>query len=181
MLLGLNIGAGNDPYGDSDEIKWLNLEPFYIPGHPDFMEDRLGRYNLLPIMAQDLDKRFAGDSVDIIHIVHALEHVPTEDADDIVAQCYKVLKPRGIIEIETPDLDKACKLWLDGDQSDRVLGLFYGGRRANPGQLHQTGFNRNRYDKLLTSVGFKDITEIPVGEGHGRPEPQYDIRVRAYK
>lgn len=181
MKLGLNIGSGNDPYADTDEVKWLNLEPFYIPGHPDTDMSLRGRYNILHIMAQNIDDYFAGDSVDIIHIVHALEHVPTEDADEIVAKCYKLLKSGGYIEIETPDLDKACALWLIGDQSDRVLGLFYGGRRQNPGQLHQTGFNLNRYHHLLSDIGFKDIQEIEVGEGHGRPEPQYDVRVKAYK
>lgn len=181
MKLGLNIGAGNDPYGDTDDIKWLNIEPFYTGDHPETDRSLLGRYNMLPLMAQKLDLYFAGDSVDIIHIVHALEHIPTEEADEVVAKCFHLLKGGGYIEIETPDLDKACALWLGGDQSDRVLGLFYGGRRENPGQLHQTGFNLNRYQHLLGDIGFKDIKEITVGEGHGRPEPQYDIRVRAFK
>lgn len=180
MKIGLNIGAGNDPYADNDETKWFNLEPFYVPGHPDYLEVR-GRYNVLAIKGQDIADHFAGDSVDVIHIVHALEHIPTEEADEVIEKCYKVLKSGGYIEIETPDLDKACALWLNGDQSDRVLGLFYGGRRENPGQLHLTGFNLERYKKLLGSFGFKDITEIPVGEGHGKAEPEYDIRVRAVK
>lgn len=180
-MLGLNIGAGNMPYADTDEIKWINLEPFYTFDHFEFDQGLMGRYNIVPILGQDVVKHFAGDSVDIIHIVHSLEHVTTEEADDIVKQCYQVLRPRGEIEIETPDLDKACKLWLNGQDNDRVLGLFYGGRHPDPGQLHQTGFNMKRFTSLLTTVGFKDIKEIPVGEGHGRPEPEYDIRVHAIK
>jgi predicted SAM-dependent methyltransferase len=179
--LGLNIGAGNSPYGDTDEIKWINIEPFYTQDHPLTDSSLVGRYHMLPIKAQNIDKHFAGDSFDVIHIVHALEHVPTEDADEIVKKCYNLLRPRAYIEIETPDLDKACKLWLEGDQSDRVLGLFYGGRTDEPGQLHQTGFNFNRYKNLLGNIGFKDIKKIKLGEGHGIAEPKYDIRIRAYK
>lgn len=180
--IGLNLGAGNLPYGDTADIYWLNLEPYYTHGHPEFETRVVGNHNILPIKMQDIDKYFAGDSIDIIHIVHALEHVTYIDSIKILQKCFKLLKQNvGVLEVETPDLDKACALWLAGAQTPRVLGLFYGDDHENEGQLHKTGFNFKRYEQTLTEFGFKSVEEIPVGEGHGAAEDNYDIRVRAIK
>jgi SAM-dependent methyltransferase len=184
LTLGLNVGCGNAPYSDTEDTKWLNLEPYYTHDNPDFDQGLVGRYHIFPIKAEEMDKYLAGDSFDVIHMVHALEHMSSETGRKALENAYHLLKPRGYIEIETPDLDKGCKLWISGAQSDRVLGLFYGDNKDNPGQLHQTGYNMTRYRNLLTELGFHGVEEIPVGEGHnieGTAEPEYDIRVKAFK
>lgn len=182
--LGLNVGCGNAPYSDTEDTKWLNLEPFYTHDHPLFNQGLVGRYHIFPIKGEEMNKYLAGDSFDVIHIVHALEHMSALNGLKTLQNAYHLLKPRGVIEIETPDLDKGVRLWLDGDQSDRVRGLFYGDEGKEPGQGHLTGYNLDRYLKILSEIGFKDIEEIPVGEGHnieGTAEPEYDIRVKATK
>jgi len=184
MRLGLNVGCGNAPYSDTDEIKWLNLEPFYTHDNPLFNHGLVGRYHIFPIKGEEMDEYLAHDSFDVIHIVHALEHMSVRNGLMTLQNAWKLLKPRGILEVETPDLDKGAKLWLDGKQDNRILGLFYGDEGLHPGQGHLTGYNLARYIKILSEISFKDIEEIPVGEGHnieGTAEPEYDIRVRATK
>ncbi len=166
---------------DTDEMKWINLEPFYTIDNELSDKGLIGRYNVFPVMAQDVKKHCSGDSFDIIYIVHALEHICSKDAEQLLKDCWDLLRPDGYIEVETPDLDKACKLWLAGKDTRRVLGLFYGGETNEAGQLHQTGFNWNRYKILLKGLGYHRIEEIEVGDGHDIAEPEYDIRVRAYK
>lgn len=179
-LLALNLGCGNIPYRSTDSVRWVNLEMIYVPGHPHCTWDE--SYEYLQAEMQDIARYYDENTVDTIHIVHALEHISTDMSRQTINDSYRVLKPGGQIEIETPDIDKACKLWLDGQQDDRVKGLFWGTMGGDGiGQYHLTGFNFARYKEELEAVGFKNVTEIPVGAGHGKPEPQYDIRVMAEK
>jgi SAM-dependent methyltransferase len=180
MLKGLNLGCGNIPYRSTDEIEWTNVELYYVPGHPLCSWDDSFIY--LQADMRDIAQYYAEGEFDIVHCVHALEHVSSDAAMMTLDGIAKVLKPGGILELETPDLDKACRLWLEGQQDSRILGLFYGTSGADgDGQFHLTGFNYNRFENELMARGFHSIEEIEVGAGHGKPEPEYDIRIRAYR
>lgn len=58
------------------------------------------------IVLHDLTKRFPwpDSSVDVVYSAHALEHFTKEHGRAFLAECYRVLRPRGIIRIVVPDL-----------------------------------------------------------------------------
>ncbi len=189
MKLGCNLGCGNIPYSSERDpataafaMRWINIDPFIYPGHPD-CSWKAEDYEFHQDMMWNIEKYVDKESVDVIHIVHALEHVSYDDAYQTLLACFRVLKSGAILEIEVPDLDKSCALWQETQGlNDRILGLFYGtSGRDGIGHFHQTGFNFKRLSKYLNDIGFRNVQEIMVGMGHGRPEPQYDFRVRAIK
>jgi predicted SAM-dependent methyltransferase len=55
----------------------------------------------------DLNKRlpFKDSSVDYIYSEHVLEHFDYQKGKEIIEECYRVLKPNGIVRISMPDLD----------------------------------------------------------------------------
>lgn len=182
MKIGLNLGCGNIPFASTDEIRWINFDLYYVPGKPDCSWSSKD-YEYHHAGMEDVDEYIAPSTVDLIYVVHSLEHVSYDLAIQIIRKCYKTLKSGGVIEIEVPDLDKAAHLWLETEGlNDRILGLFYGTSGVDGvGQFHLTGFNFNRIRQYLQNAGFSSIEEIEVGAGHGRPEPEYDFRVRAVK
>ncbi len=185
----INIGCGNIPLEG-----YINIDPHYYPGTRNLLVDK----KLAEMWNTDHsdspwtygDARtlsWLDDSFDEIICVHALEHLDMDDGNQAIKKMYRILKPGGFIEIEVPDLIKACKLaqevhieeyskWL------RVMGLFNGttgGERE--GQYHLCMYTKEALQLRLEQAGFKDVVEIEVGFGHGKPEPQYDFRLKGFK
>jgi len=71
---------------------WLNLD--LEPGVGGFKCDLTQR---LPI---------PNNAIEYIYSEHFIEHLEITDAEALLRECYRVLKPQGVIRISTPDLRK---------------------------------------------------------------------------
>jgi len=60
------------------------------------------------IISWDLSRGipFGEETFDVLYHSHLLEHIDREDAPDFVVECYRVLKPGGVIRVVVPDLEK---------------------------------------------------------------------------
>jgi len=56
---------------------------------------------------------FANDEIEIIYHSHVLEHLSKSDAENFIKECYRILKPGGIIRIVVPDLEEICQEYLE--------------------------------------------------------------------
>lgn len=93
-MLMLNLGCG-DRYASG----WRNLD--FVPTGSDVQ-----RHNLLEELS------FADNSVDVIYSSHVLEHFTPIQAGIFLNQCYRKLKPGGILRIVVPDLENICREYL---------------------------------------------------------------------
>jgi len=84
----LNVGCG--PHYHED---WVNL---------DFVSTGPG------VIAHNLLKGipFENDRFEVVYHSHVLEHFSKADGQRFIAECYRVLKPGGILRIAVPDLQK---------------------------------------------------------------------------
>ena len=139
----------------------------------------------------DISKlEFRSEEFDEIIIVHALEHLSMEKGNDALREAVRVLKHGGFLEVEVPNLTTACELFLkahitfewDNTPWFRIMGLLYGTTGSDgEGQFHLCGYSKEYLIYRMKEHKLINITEIPVGFGHGRPEPQFDFRLRGYK
>ena len=92
----LNLGCG---YHYSKEKIWTNL---------DFVRTGEGviPHNLLKGVP------FSEKSFDLVYHSHVLEHFPKDDAIKFLHECYRVLKPGGILRIAVPDLEQIARNYL---------------------------------------------------------------------
>ena len=90
----LNIGCGN--HFDSS---WTNI---------DFKKTRDGviAYNLLKGIP------FPDNSFELVYHSHVLEHFSKKDGINLMKECYRVLKPNGIIRVAIPDLEQITRNYL---------------------------------------------------------------------
>ena len=60
------------------------------------------------VIAHDLLKGipFPDNSFDLVYHSHVLEHFPRSEAIKFIAECYRVLKPGGVIRVVVPDLEQ---------------------------------------------------------------------------
>ena len=96
----LNLGCGQ-----CYNINWINI---------DFQSHAEG------IIAHDLTTGipFEDLSFDVVYHSHVLEHFSKEQGNKFIKECYRVLKPGGIIRIAVPDLESIVKEYLH--QLDKV-------------------------------------------------------------
>ncbi len=65
------------------------------------------------IISWDLSRGipFGDETFDVLYHSHFLEHIDREDALYFMAECYRVLKPGGVIRVVVPDLEKWAKAY----------------------------------------------------------------------
>ena len=66
------------------------------------------------VVAHDLKKGipFADNSFDVVYHSHVLEHFPKVEALTFIRECYRVLRPQGILRVVVPDLEQIVRMYL---------------------------------------------------------------------
>jgi predicted SAM-dependent methyltransferase len=91
----LNLGCGSRYHP-----AWINID--IVPQAPGIIQYDLTRGIPLP-----------DTSCDVVYHAAVLEHMRRGDALPFLRECYRVLKPSGIIRVGVPDLEKLCRLYLE--------------------------------------------------------------------
>lgn len=91
----LNVGCGNRYHPH-----WINID--ISPHSNDVIACDISQGIPLP-----------GDSCDVVYHSHVLEHIRRNDSPFFMKECYRVLKPGGILRVATPDLEQICRLYLE--------------------------------------------------------------------
>ena len=101
----VNLGCGKRYHPD-----WINID--ITANGPGVIQHDLSKGIPLP-----------DASCDVVYHAAVLEHMRRGDALIFLRECYRVLKPGGIIRVGVPDLEKLCRLYLsrlqaacDGDE-----------------------------------------------------------------
>jgi len=129
----LNLGCGSHYHQD-----WINID--FQSKAPEVM-----RYNLcLGIPVPD-------ESCDVLYQSHLLEHFPKRFALEFLKECYRVLKPGGIIRIVQPDLEQKT----DNHVEDPLFC-----------EVHHWMYDRYSLKKLLQETGFIEIQTLPADESN---------------
>ncbi len=90
----LNVGCGKRFHND-----WLNID--VLPADPGVIHCDVTKG--LP---------FEDDSLQVVYHSHVLEHIPKSMVKAFLNECYRVLKPGGIIRIAVPDLEGIVRNYL---------------------------------------------------------------------
>jgi predicted SAM-dependent methyltransferase len=91
----VNLGCGVHFHRD-----WINI---------DFISnsDLVISHNLLNGIPLE------SNSVEVVYHSHVLEHLPKEKASEFIAECFRVLKPGGIIRVAVPDLEQIIRGYIE--------------------------------------------------------------------
>jgi predicted SAM-dependent methyltransferase len=61
-----------------------------------------------------LDRLPLDDGVaDLVYSSHFLEHIPRSQVSGFLAECFRILKPDGILRLVLPDLENLCRAYLE--------------------------------------------------------------------
>jgi predicted SAM-dependent methyltransferase len=178
-------------YGLVRARKLANEQPLKL-NLGSFDDLREGWVNVDPLLtwssALSIDLReplpFPDASVELAHAEHFLEHISEEDAQRLVHECYRVLRPGGQLSITVPDAEPLLRAYAaeDRDFFERYATTVPPGY-ALPTPLGQinyvfrgAGTHLYAYDEetlrlLFEAAGFDDV--------HRRDfDPELDLEVR---
>ncbi len=127
---------------------------------------------------------FADDFADLIISVHVLEHFYRWEADEVVSEWRRVLKPGGKIIFELPCMDKILTYIAERvtkgipmDARMTWLALWGDPKYEAPQMCHKWGYTKDLARELLTDAGFINIAfEKPRYHAIQR-----DMRIVGYK
>lgn len=147
----LNIGSGQRKFA----TPWINVDA-QARWEPDVVADG-GEYL----------RTLAPGSADLIVIHHVLEHHGCGEADGLLRECHRVLRPGGSLLVFVPDLWKLARMWLEGRMETQVyMTNLYGAFMGDPADRHKFGYDWSSLRMTLRATGFErtlrfDHREIP--------------------
>jgi predicted SAM-dependent methyltransferase len=172
----LNLGAG--PFG---KPSYVNVDMFPMPNVDLTLDIR----RKLP---------FNDETFLFIRIEHCFEHLdPIYDAPKVLNECYRILKPGGIVRIIVPDIAIFVEAYVKKDW--RFLGNYTHDDAANhlthvfrQGGEHKFGYDFSALKQILSLHNFHSILQTSFGVSRN-PEftddlpnhQQYSLYVEAMK
>lgn len=126
------------------------------------------------------DLPFDDDYADEAMAIHVLEHFYTWEAEDVLREWIRVLKPGGKLIIEVPDLDKVVYHILNETQIPNftIWALYGDPSEQDPLMVHKWCYNMKSLGKLMKNVGLKNI-EREAAQFHMKESR--DLRMVGYK
>ncbi len=97
----LNLGCGSTFHSD-----WVNVDFINHNGKVIAYDLRLG----IP---------FAEASFDVVYHSHVLEHMPKAWGEFFIKECFRVLRPGGLLRVVVPDLENIAQAYLKSLQEAR--------------------------------------------------------------
>ncbi len=165
----IQLACGQRPFPD-----WINID--IVPFKPG-AEILLDLRRPLPLPA---------GSVDLIYSEDFLEHLDLNDGRRWLADCYRILRPGGILRLLTPNLNLLAQAYLQRDA--RFLSWYqekYGTQShaeiLNHGMRswgHRFIYDDDMLIHELETLGFKPRRQLynqsdhPALQGLDRPDPQ---------
>ncbi|GAH43148.1 unnamed protein product [marine sediment metagenome] len=138
----LNLGAGNKRLSG-----YVNID---------------SREECNPDLVCDIRKLpYDDNSVDKILALDILEHAGRLETDDVLKEWFRILKPKGLLIIKTPNIDTIIDAYKDGKiPFDELIRKLYANQQYIE-DTHRSGFNPDNIKQLLISAGFKIINLQP--------------------
>lgn len=119
---------------------------------------------------------FPDNSIKHVYSSHTLEHFSHREADGVLNEWVRVLKPGGKIEIRCPDLRMRCLMFFFHPSYDHIRAIY--GSQKDEFNYHKSGFTFGILKQKLEALGIEKIKRIKDWNGM---IPYSDLHIVGYK
>ena len=114
---------------------------------------------------------FATGEFDLVYSSHVLEHFPRQEAERVLDEWVRLLKPQGEFRLVIPNVGWAASKIAKGELDDDVYNVLYGAQTYDE-NFHKMGFTPDLIVGMLKDRGFTRIDVELIN---------YHIALRAWK
>ena len=139
----LNIGSG-----DQKIDGYINIDPFNLNSDAPWFAHQLPLNDC---------------SVAMIKSYQTIEHFEHEQFPAILREWFRVLKPKGELHMNTPDITHSCKLVAENPQQPWMLARIFGNQSHN-GQFHKWGYTPQELNMMVGMAGFANVVSASYHE-----------------
>ena len=120
--------------------------------------------------------------VDEILCEHLLEHIPPVDGFLLIQECFRVLRIKGELIIECPDLDKVGRVYGTGTlHFEHYRKAIFGEKKGvSVGEGHVWGYTEDEMSHILQNVGFAEC-DACTDPAYFRWKQELSFRIRGRK
>ena len=104
-------------------------------------------------------------SADFIYSSHFLEHLFKQDAENLLRECHRVLKPGGIVRVCVPDLAYAVSLYTRGENVKMLEDYFFVEDKGSFLARHKYMYDYELLKSMLEKIGFTYVARCTYQEG----------------
>ena len=97
------------------------------------------------------------NSVSLILSYQTIEHFNHEEVPSILKEWFRVLKPKGEVHLNTPDIITSCELVVKNPDRIWYLSRIFG-NQSHEGQYHRWGYSMSELSNLFGMTGFLSVT-----------------------
>ena len=126
------------------------------------------------IKIHDLKKRlpYPDSSIDYVYTSHFLEHLALADAQRLIREVFRILKPRGVVRVVVPDLAFGARQYmaaLEADPNDAKAAHDFLNwlQLSRPGvrDPHLWMYDAPSLTAMLSGAGFTNVTVCQFKQG----------------
>ena len=115
-------------------------------------------------------------TADFIYSSHFLEHLFKPDAERLLTDCHRALKPGGVIRISIPDLAYAISLYECGEKEQMMTAYFFVEDKGSVLARHKYMYDFELLKFLLEKIGFSQVIRCAYQEGQTPDIKELDNR-----
>ena len=111
-----------------------------------------------------------------VHGSHVLEHLTPAEAEALLGEVRRVLRPGGVIRIAVPDLDRVIAEYDPAEPDEFLFGMWQGRERSTSRHRHWWLYNERSLRDRLIAAGFADVRRCAFREGRCPDVERIDSR-----
>jgi SAM-dependent methyltransferase len=135
-----------------------------------------GRFAALRYLDLTRPLPFGDATFDAAFGSHVLEHLTPAEAEALLAELHRVLRPGGVLRIAVPDLDRVIAEYDAGQPDEFLFGMWQGRERSTSRHRHWWLYNERSLGARLTAAGFADVRRHGFREGRCPDVARIDSR-----
>ena len=200
----LNINIGCGPTGQIEGFNNLDNSPSALIGKYPLLKKFLFTFGVITeaqyradwskVIWCDASKRlpYESSTVHRIYSSHFLEHIPLEKAKKVLMECFRVLRPDGVLRLVIPDLLWHAERYVsktkyllahselpgETEAHDVFLNTVYGAylQKKRSGAEHCYMYDLPSIVSLMKKAGFNKISSCEYKQGIDMILASYDSR-----
>lgn len=103
--------------------------------------------------------------VDFLYTSHFIEHLFRKDAETLLKEIYRALKPGGTVRISVPDLEYALSLYTKGEKDKMLSSYFFVDSDESYYACHKYMYDYLMLEEAMKQTGFQNICRCNFREG----------------